>query len=46
MTELPILVVDISKIPGGKDLLTSRARLMEIVKAIADQEPKGIAVDS
>jgi CHASE2 domain-containing sensor protein len=42
---LPILVVDISKVPGGKDSITSRKTLLEIITAIIKQKPKAIAVD-
>ena len=42
---LPILVVDISKIPGGKDQATSRDTLKEIVGAIVAQHPAVIGID-
>lgn len=42
---LPVVVVDISKLPGGKDSPTPRAALQELLAAIALQEPRAIAVD-
>ena len=42
---LPVVVIDISKLPGGKDQPTPRARLQELVEAIMAQSPRAIAVD-
>jgi CHASE2 domain-containing sensor protein len=43
---LPVLVVDISQIPGGKaGEITPRKPLAEIIEAIADQQPRAIAID-
>lgn len=42
---LPVVVVDISKLPGGKDLATPRAQLRELVDAIAKVSPRAIALD-
>lgn len=42
---LPVVVADISRIPGGKDGPTPRAALRELLVAIADQAPRAIAVD-
>jgi CHASE2 domain-containing sensor protein len=42
---LPIQVVDISAIPGGKDRPTPRKQLEEMINAIAAQHPKAIGVD-
>lgn len=43
--DLPIVVVDTGKIPGGKDGPTPRSVLRESIQAIADNHPKAIAVD-
>lgn len=43
--KLPILVVDISNVPGGKDGPTPRDVLKNIIEAIVDQRPRAIAVD-
>ncbi len=42
---LPVFVVDMSKIPGGKDQVTPRADLKKMVRAIAGCRPKAIAID-
>lgn len=42
---LPIVVVDISKVTGGKDEATPRGKLEEIITAIGDKHPRAIAVD-
>lgn len=42
---LPVLVVDINKIPGGKDLPTPRGPLMKLTDAIANEGAKAIAID-
>jgi tetratricopeptide (TPR) repeat protein len=41
----PIVVVDITGVPGGKDGSTPRKALQEIINALADQHPRAIAVD-
>ena len=43
--DLPILVVDIGKIPGGKDQVTSREALRETLTAIVAQRPTAVAID-
>jgi CHASE2 domain-containing sensor protein len=43
--KLPIVVVDISQIPGGKDRPTPRAPLRNLLEAIAAKSPRAIAVD-
>lgn len=42
---LPVQVVDISKISGGKGHVTSRDILQELLEAIANERPRAIAVD-
>jgi CHASE2 domain-containing sensor protein len=42
---LPILVVDISNIPGGKDQPTPRETLRAIIEEMARQGAKAVAVD-
>ena len=42
---LPVLVVDISEIPGGKDQPTPRGPLIKLTEAIANQGAKAIAID-
>lgn len=41
---LPIVVVDISDVPGGKDHPTPRARLQELIDALITVGPKAIGV--
>lgn len=43
--ELPIVVVDIGKVPGGKDGPTSRAKLREMIEAISKHRPTVIGID-
>ena len=43
--ELPIVVVDISRLPGGRDRATSRSQLQEIIETIAVFKPTGVGVD-
>lgn len=43
--ELPIVVVDIGKVPGGKDGPTPRAKLKEIIDAIVKHRPVAIGID-
>ncbi len=40
-----VLVIDISRVPGGKDSPTNRAAVLQLVSSIADQGPAAIAVD-
>jgi len=42
---LPVFVVDMSKIPGGKDSVTLRADLRNLIEAIVKQRPKAVAID-
>lgn len=42
---VPIVVVDISHLPGGKYNATSRRDLLALVRAIAAEKPAAIAVD-
>lgn len=45
--ELPVVVVDISDIGAGKDNdIVDLDKLQSVVKAIADQKPKAIAIDA
>jgi len=41
----PVVVVDTSNIPGGKDAPTSRLSLQHLVDAIAEKTPRAIAID-
>lgn len=44
--EMPVVVLDISKVPGGKGGgITSREKLKEIIIALAAQRPRVIAID-
>ena len=43
--ELPIVVVDIGKVPGGKDGPTSRAKLREIIDAVVKHRPVVVGID-
>lgn len=43
--DLPVLVVDTSRIPGGKDQVTSREALKQTLTAIVAQRPAGVGVD-
>ncbi|HKY52796.1 MAG TPA: CHASE2 domain-containing protein [Anaerolineales bacterium] len=43
--ELPITVVDIGKVPGGKDGPTSRPKLREMIDALAKHRPAVIGID-
>ncbi len=43
--DLPILVVDLGKIPGGKDQATSRDALKRTLVAIVEQRPIAVGVD-
>jgi CHASE2 domain-containing sensor protein len=42
---LQVFVVDISKMPGGKDQVTPRTDLRNLVEAIARLRPRAIAID-
>ncbi len=42
---LPIVVVDIGKVPGGKDGFTPRAKLREIISALIKHRPAAIGID-
>lgn len=42
---LPVVVIDISQVPGSKEAVTPRQTLRELIEAIADQEPAAIALD-
>jgi CHASE2 domain-containing sensor protein len=43
---LPVVVLDISKLPGGKDgSTTPRKQLQAIIDALLETEPRGIAID-
>lgn len=43
--DLPVLVVDLSRIPGGKDQVTSRETLKQTLTAIVAQRPVAVGVD-
>jgi CHASE2 domain-containing sensor protein len=43
--ELPIVVIDIGKVPGGKDGPTSRAKLREIIDAVVKHRPVVVGID-
>lgn len=43
--ELPIVVVDIGKVPGGKDGPTPRAKLREIIDALVKHRPVVVGID-
>lgn len=43
--KLSVVVVDITKLPGGHNGPTSRKTLRQLVEAIADQKPAAIGVD-
>jgi hypothetical protein len=43
--DLPIVVVDMSKIPGGKDQVTSREALKQTLTAIVAQRPSAVGID-
>jgi len=43
--DLPIVVVDMSKIPGGKDQVTSREALKRTLTAIVAQRPSAVGID-
>jgi hypothetical protein len=42
---LPVVIVDISDIPGGKDSVTPRQDLMDFIEAVVEYKPKAIAID-
>lgn len=42
---LPVMVVDISRMPGGDDTPIDRKTLGDIIEALADNKPVAIAVD-
>jgi CHASE2 domain-containing sensor protein len=44
-SKLPVIVVDIGLLPGGKDRPTPRDKLKELLVAIAQKQPRAIAVD-
>lgn len=44
-TALPVVVVDIGAMPGGKDGPTPRDRLRDLLTSIAAEQPRAIAVD-
>jgi CHASE2 domain-containing protein len=43
--DLPLLVIDMSRIPGGKDQVTSRETLKLTLTAIVAQRPAAVGVD-
>jgi CHASE2 domain-containing sensor protein len=45
-SEIPVVVVDIGDVPGGKaGQVTPRGRLQDLIKAIVEQRPRAVAVD-
>lgn len=42
---MPVVVVDITKIPGGKDQATSRTALKQTLAAIVAQKPIAVGID-
>jgi CHASE2 domain-containing sensor protein len=43
--EMPIIVLDISRIPGGKDQPTSREALRQTLTALVAQRPSAVGID-
>ena len=43
--DLPIVVVDMNKIPGGKNQVTSREALKQTLTAIVAQRPSAVGID-